>query len=292
MTIEPVVYVDNESLNTQLDLFNEDNLVDKKQLAGLNILIAEDNVFNQHVILNFFKLSDVDITIANNGLEVLEALSNAEYDLVLMDINMPVMDGITACQVIKSQVRYKHLPIIALTSSVTEENRDRCFAAGMVDFLEKPINRTKLINSICRHLSFTKQLKASLENTETHLTSTTGLDISYLKMLVGEDQSIIKSHLDFFLETAAINLTETSAAIHSGLTLAASKSSHKMQPSALSIGATNFADLCAEIEDAGLLGDMNKLTQLVPALEKEWHVVTACIKAWPQNELLYATPDQ
>ena len=105
------------------------------------------------MIIRFLGLEGITYTIANNGIEALAALTQEDFDGVLMDINMPEMDGYTATREIKRQTRYATLPIIALSAAVTEEEQQDCLAAGMVGFIEKPIVPAKMIAILSKYLT-------------------------------------------------------------------------------------------------------------------------------------------
>ena len=120
----------------------------KQPLVGSRILVAEDNVFNQQIIREFLNLSGINVDIANDGQEALALLAISEFDAVLMDIHMPVMDGFEATRQIRRLSCFKTMPIIALTAGVTEEERGQCLAAGMNDFVSKPINPTLLLSAL------------------------------------------------------------------------------------------------------------------------------------------------
>jgi CheY-like chemotaxis protein len=108
------------------------------------ILIAEDNQINQKVALRMLALLGYDADVAENGVEVLRLLENGDYSAVLMDIHMPVMDGMEATQAIRSlDSTLSRIPIIALTANVVHGERQKCLAAGMNDFITKPIEREK-----------------------------------------------------------------------------------------------------------------------------------------------------
>ena len=142
-----------EAIITEAEAEAEAIIAEQRSLKGVHILIAEDNVFNQQVIIRFLGLEGITYTIANNGIEALAALTQEDFDGVLMDINMPEMDGYTATREIKRQTRYATLPIIALSAAVTEEEQQDCLAAGMVGFIEKPIVPAKMIAILSKYLT-------------------------------------------------------------------------------------------------------------------------------------------
>ena len=121
--------------------------------SQLNILLAEDNVFNQKVALAVLKKHGFSADIANNGREAVEALRNKVYDLVFMDMQMPEMDGITATCIIRnadSGVLNPHVPIVAMTANATKEDRQKCLDAGMNDYIPKPLDPEKVLSVISR----------------------------------------------------------------------------------------------------------------------------------------------
>jgi len=126
----------------------------------VRILLAEDNPVNQKVALLMLKKHGFSATVVNNGVQVLNKLKNDPYDLVLMDIQMPEMDGIEAARRIRdpaSKTRNRNIPIIAMTAHAMMEDQDRCLAAGMNFFLSKPISPEKLINMIQCAMESSKQ---------------------------------------------------------------------------------------------------------------------------------------
>lgn len=108
-------------------------------LSGKRILLVEDNIVNQMVATELLKTLEVDVTVAENGEEALKRLETAAFDLILMDIQMPVMDGLTATKKIKEQEAFAALPIIAMTAHAREEDKMESLAAGMCGHVAKPV---------------------------------------------------------------------------------------------------------------------------------------------------------
>jgi PAS domain S-box-containing protein len=121
--------------------------------VGTRILVAEDNIFNQQVVMELLRLSGASVEVANNGEEALALLELGEFDAVLMDVHMPVMDGFEATQKIRNLGQFAQLPVIALTAGVTQEERHLCLAAGMNDFVNKPINTQQLLSTLMRWIN-------------------------------------------------------------------------------------------------------------------------------------------
>ncbi len=119
-----------------------------RSVAGLRVLVVEDNGINQQVVREFLQLSGVIVELANNGLEALQWLEQHDCDAILMDVHMPVMGGVEATLKIRSQSRHADLPIIALTAGVTQDERERCLASGMNEMVTKPIVPKQLIDAL------------------------------------------------------------------------------------------------------------------------------------------------
>jgi len=115
---------------------------------GLRVLLAEDNVLNQEVATEILRSAGISVEIANNGREAVEAVTNLPYDIVLMDIQMPVMGGYEATKCIRSIDQYKDLPIIAMTAHAMQGAREECLEAGMNDYISKPIDPDNLFLTI------------------------------------------------------------------------------------------------------------------------------------------------
>ena len=120
--------------------------------TSLKVLVAEDNVANQFVIKAILEKRDYQVTIVNDGKEALSVLENDKFDLVLMDMMMPVMDGVTAAKVIRQELYLNELPIIALTANAGLQDKDKCLEAGMNDVLTKPLDSKLLDDKIKQYL--------------------------------------------------------------------------------------------------------------------------------------------
>lgn len=126
-----------------------------RDYAGSRILLAEDNELNQMVALELLESAGFAVTIANNGVEALSILyaDDTSFDLVLMDIQMPEMDGITATKRLREDRRFDNLPIVAMTAHAMRQDREKSLSAGMNDHISKPINPSELFHCIAKWLS-------------------------------------------------------------------------------------------------------------------------------------------
>lgn len=149
-----VVRVDDHNTSIANSISSVDNsekivtVLPENNLSGVNILLVEDNLVNQMVATELLNSMQATTTVANNGEEALKLLSEQPFDIALMDIQMPVMDGLTATREIRKQAIYKDLPIIAMTAHAREEDRQQSIAAGMNLHIAKPVTYDKLLASI------------------------------------------------------------------------------------------------------------------------------------------------
>ncbi len=126
--------------------------IDGPLLAGCRVLLVEDNVLNQRIATRMLEQAGCTVTVAGNGREGLDLLAESPFDVVLMDCQMPVMDGITATRELRRRETDGHIPVIALTADALESHRDRCLEAGMDAYLSKPVRRDRLCATIWEHV--------------------------------------------------------------------------------------------------------------------------------------------
>jgi signal transduction histidine kinase len=140
--IERLALINQPEEMVQIESLPKDNFV------GVRILLVEDNLVNQLVAVKLLESMEIEVVVAKNGQEALDILPLEHIDVVLMDIQMPVMDGLTATQHIRAQEQYKSLPILAMTAHAREEDKVQCLAAGMNLHLAKPITLKSLRENI------------------------------------------------------------------------------------------------------------------------------------------------
>jgi CheY-like chemotaxis protein len=130
------------------------NFIENRLPKGIRILLVEDYLINQLVVSEFLSKWEIHLDIADNGLQALENINEKSYDLILMDLQMPDMDGFQATKMIRDHVDFSKsmVPIIAMTASPASEIHEKVKASGMNDFISKPFEPEDLFNKIIRHL--------------------------------------------------------------------------------------------------------------------------------------------
>ena len=179
----------------------------------LTILLVEDDKVNQLVVSSILKKSGHEIEIANNGVEALELLDSKLYDAIIMDIQMPIMDGIETTRLIReNEGTLRHTPIIALTAFALQGDRERFLSKGMDEYISKPIVRSQLLEALDRVSNINKEtefmIKGVRVNEEGEVVFTEGnqYDFDHTKLyLLQEITDSIKNLIDF-LESGDLSI--------------------------------------------------------------------------------------
>ena len=127
-----------------------------ESLQNVRVLLVEDTPLNQQVASEFLRNAKLEVTVADNGQEALALLEHNTFDVILMDVQMPVMDGFEATKIIRENAQFAELPIIAMSAGVTLDEQEKCQHVGMSDFIAKPINPVQMLEKIKQH--FIKQI--------------------------------------------------------------------------------------------------------------------------------------
>jgi len=232
------------------------DLATLRPVQGATILLVEDNEINQQVASETLEQAGFYVDIANHGLEALEMLEGKQYDCVLMDIQMPIMDGFTATAKIRENPAYKELPILAMTANATAEDRDRSLAAGMNEHIAKPIRPQLLFKALVEWIPHgERELPESFGSetgpeTEPTLPELSGIDVEGgLERMGGSAKSYIKL-LDKFSENQVAAVSEIREALASNDQELAERLAHTLKGVSGSIGATELFDSATELESA------------------------------------------
>jgi len=248
-------------------------------LASFHILLVEDNVLNRKVMLGFLKDTNVQVDIAENGLIALDKLQKSTYDLVLMDIQMPEMDGLTATKEIRQTLELVDLPIVAMTAHAMQSDVEKSLEVGMNTHLIKPIDPDILYKTLTNFLSVTVEMH--LEESEEsgfNLDSTVllGVDIpqniqdklSLIKQVKGIKYDLaldnLKGNVEFYLDLVNdfVNGQEKKEALEhlyrKGDWETLHRMIHSLKSNAAYIGAFELSTLCDELEYTLLEGAPSK----------------------------------
>src|SRR5881396_387974 len=210
--------------------------------ASLRVLLAEDNPVNQQVAVAMLVKRGHEVHVVGNGREAVDAVAERAYDVVLMDIQMPEMDGFEATQAIRATPRGAQLPIIALTAHALSGERERCKAHGMTDYLAKPFKAHELF-TLVEQLS--EGVAPASQPVPTTPAATPPVDLEGFRTMLREAgaEEALYSILDTFLRHAPGRLATLAAAAASGSGVEIAKAAHVFRGAAATIGAHTLAEL-------------------------------------------------
>jgi two-component system sensor histidine kinase/response regulator len=226
---------------------------------NLRILVAEDNPTSQLIARKTLERTGCAVQIANNGLEAARMAQEGDFDLVLMDFDMPEMNGLDATKVIREKEREtgKHLPIVAMTAYAMKQDRDKCLEAGMDGYLTKPINPDHLYHAISGILPASKPDQQPVAKSQPEAPGEPPVDLETAMRTVGGDEDILKEVLGVFLEEDSPRLLKSiTEAIARQDGKAIKSEAHGMKGAAAALGGRTIAAAAARLEVAGLDGDM------------------------------------
>jgi CheY-like chemotaxis protein len=214
--------------------------------STVRILIVEDNPVNRKVVLYMLKKLALQSESTSNGREALEALAKSRYDLVLMDCQMPELDGFEATAAIRRREKAAHakrMPIIAMTANAMHGDREKCLAAGMDDYLMKPLEPEDLESALKIWLPRLEDNAPSAD------TETPPVDLEHLYGTFNQDRKIVEELLALYLDTTPSLLERLKAAIELK-DVAGTKAAHELKGASAYIAARKMADLAREAEQA------------------------------------------
>lgn len=239
------------------------------ELPCYDILLVEDSLFNQKLAVGLLEKRGHRVKVANNGLEGVEALSRGRFDLVLMDIQMPEMDGLEATQRIRERERRAQLPptpIVAMTAQAMIGDRERCLESGMDAYLVKPIHAKQLYETIDAILTNNPAPAEPLRNIslETHR-----IDLGSALHAVNGDHDLLRQIFAAFLEECPNLLKNIEAALARGDAPACQMAAHTLKGAVRTFGADNATRLSSDIELACKQGNLELARAAWPELSVE-----------------------
>jgi CheY-like chemotaxis protein/HPt (histidine-containing phosphotransfer) domain-containing protein len=249
-----------------------------KKLLGKTILVAEDVEMNQHLIRHILESSGAQVVIARNGIEAVDQVKKQNFDCVLMDVQMPEMDGIQATESIRrmDDPLISGIPIIALTANCTSEDLVKYQQAGMDDYLAKPVVETQLLDAI---LSYSGNLKDGKIMPAPHSQPNDNnklYDLTMIRSVSGGDEAFIRKMILLFIDTVPQNVKELVDAGNVSNWEQVSKMAHKLKSTIDSMGIRSLHDQIRNVEmRAKNLAQTEQLPAIIQQVES---VVSDCIR--------------
>ncbi len=236
---------------------------------AVRVLLAEDNPVNQQVAVAMLVKRGHEVHVAANGREAVDAITQREYDVVLMDIQMPEMDGFEATHAIRALPKGKDLPIIGLTAHALSGERERCLSHGMTDYLAKPFKAHELFALV----EGTAEPKRPAPQP---LTAAPPVDLEGFRATLREAgaESALYSIIDTFVRQAPDRLAALAGAVASGTGTEIAKAAHVYRGAAATIGARELAELLERVETTARAGDIEQAQEAFEGLSPIAHDVT------------------
>ena len=257
------------------------------------VLLAEDNPVNQEVALGLIEALGMRADVAANGREALARVAAVHYDVVLMDCQMPELDGFAATAEIRRREaeRGGHLPIVAVTAHALDGDREVCLAAGMDDYLAKPFTRAQLAAVLQRWLSAADPgrptedapvppaARPDVTGVVVERATLNPQALAAIGRLSGHGAALVGRVIRAFLADTPARLAQLREAGHAGNAEALRKAAHALKSSCANVGAERLAAFAAELEAIGRSGAVSRSAPLLERTDAEWPQVVALLEA-------------
>ncbi|AEV96448.1 integral membrane sensor hybrid histidine kinase [Niastella koreensis GR20-10] len=250
--------------------------------TNLHILITEDNEANQSLLSHIFRNWNIPFAIANNGQEAIELLKKKEFNLVLMDIQMPVMDGYTAARKIRNELKLT-VPIVAMTAHALPGEKEKCLSYGMNDYITKPVKQDQLRDLINRFTSFAQPVvKTETPKPSEETNNYNFIQLDYLKDVSAGNKNYEKDVTQKFLQAVPVALQQLEMALQEGNTDAMKRIAHNLKTTISVMGLNDTLNPLLDEVEAGNRDN----TQLRNTLHK---ITDTCRQAMAEAKQFHAS---
>jgi signal transduction histidine kinase/ligand-binding sensor domain-containing protein/CheY-like chemotaxis protein/HPt (histidine-containing phosphotransfer) domain-containing protein len=254
----------------------------KRELRDRRILLAEDNFVNQKVARGALETLGYRVDIVSNGAEAVAAWRTGRYSLILMDCQMPVMDGYQASREIRAiENGQKHIPIIALTADAMKGAEEQCRDAGMDEYLTKPLNRTHLRDAIERHFAAAAAQRRLVCESVSAPPVHTGLPVDWNRLMLASDgeEQFAQELVQVFIDSGDAALRDIRAALGRGDLEATGRAAHSLKGASASMFAQSTSEAAARLEAAARAGNATAASEFETQLREETGRATAYLRS-------------
>ncbi|MDC0709428.1 response regulator [Stigmatella sp. ncwal1] len=251
-----------------------------RHLRGARLLLVEDNRLNQEVALHFLRRAGLKVDVAAHGAEALERLEQGAYEAVLMDCQMPVMDGYEATRRIRSMARFAHLPIIAMTANALEGDRERSLKAGMNDHLSKPIDVNHLYQTLGRWIAPGSWTEEGPPEAPVGTSHPQHVNMDSALINLDGDVGLYRTVAELFLGDAPDSWAQFLVAWNDGDRERATRAAHTLKSLAANIGAEILRDHAKALEAASRESGAPTIEERFPLLDQELLLVVSTLKGF------------
>jgi signal transduction histidine kinase/DNA-binding response OmpR family regulator len=250
----------------------DESLLPHAAARKLRFLAAEDNLVNQRLIARLLEKAGHSVTVVGDGLAAVNASKRDSYDAILMDVQMPLMDGHEATRQIRrlEQTTGAHVPIIAITAHAMKGDREKCLESGMDDYIAKPLHKQELLLAI--HQQTARKPLAVVKPPAPALAPISlgdELDIEAALCLMGGDEELFSELCRLFLQESPALIDSVRAALAQGDSIAVYRAAHKLKGSLSTIGGLKAARAALVLEELARTAGVNGFAEAAAALERE-----------------------
>ncbi len=253
------------------------------QNRNYRILLAEDNIINQQVAKGILNKIGLQADSAANGMEVINALKTIPYDLVLMDIQMPEVDGLEATRQIRSLesgVLNHKIPIIAMTAYALQGDREKCLEAGMNGYVSKPIYPAVLMEALEKWLPLKNEsssIKPPVSSEDHIIANIQVFDLDGLISRLMGDKDLAVKVTDGFLNDIPKQINALKDYLKNGDAVSAGRQAHSIKGASANIGGEAMRAVAFDLEEAGNKNDLEAILKLIPELEDQFALLKEAI---------------
>ena len=263
-----------------------DTRIDERleRIGSSHILLAEDSLVNQKLAVALLEKYGNTVVVANNGREALAALKTQQFDFVLMDVQMPDMDGLEATATLREREKEtgEHMPVIAMTAYAMKGDRQRCLAAGMDDYVSKPIHAEALFDTIAAVLGHTPDTGLRGKSAGEVAKSVIDWDVA-LEAVDGEE-SLLRTLVEAVLEESPQILDAIRRAVADQDAYSLRSAAHTLKGSIRYFRADNAFDAAFRLERMGKEGELRDAEEVLRVLEEETSRILRLLNAYLQHE--------
>jgi CheY-like chemotaxis protein len=244
---------------------------------SLRVLLAEDNAVNQQLVLAVLEKQEHRVVVVDNGAAAVRAVEQEAFDLVLMDVQMPQMNGLEATRAIRALERERggHVPIVAMTAHAMKGAREECLQAGMDAYLSKPVQMAELVHVVEELTRCPANRPPSPE-----ISAAVPFNPEPLRRRIGNDEELFRELIALFQEDGPRMLEQVREAVAAGDAAAVERAAHLLKGSACNFAADEVVCAARRMEDLGRAGDLSEAAGALRSLEESLRSFLGALDSW------------
>ncbi|MCS6865615.1 MAG: response regulator, partial [Gemmata sp.] len=256
--------------------------------GGCRILLAEDNAVNQKLACRLLEKQGHTVVVAPDGQAAIAAWERESFDLILMDVQMPNLDGLQATAIIREREAGtgRHIPIIAMTAHALAGDRERFLAAGMDDYISKPIDAQRLATLLNRYRPAALPASAPAPAGAAAGSESVALDRQVVLTAIGDDESLLEEITAVFLQDLPEMMNAVERAVNGRSAEQLERTAHKLKGSVKIFGTAKVVDRLQQLEQCGRTGQLDGVKELWLETRPLLDALASTLRAWVKPSIL------